>query len=61
MRQYNQAANICREAGDAGSKDLFDRMIHDEERHADFLEAQLFSIKQMGIAAYLSQQMVAGK
>ena len=34
-------------------------MIQDEEGHADFLEAQLHSIKEMGIGAYLSQQMSA--
>src|ERR1039458_1109815 len=57
VKQYNKAAKICREAGDAGSKDLFESMIQDEERHADFLEAQLHSIKEMGIGAYLSQQL----
>src|ERR1700690_1867147 len=32
-RQYNDSAKICREAGDAGTKDLFERMIQDEEGH----------------------------
>jgi bacterioferritin (cytochrome b1) len=32
-------------------------MILDEERHVDFLEAQLHSIKEMGIANYLAQQL----
>jgi bacterioferritin len=57
IREYNEASAICREAGDAGTKDLFERLLHDEERHADFLEAQLHSIKEMGIAPYLAQQM----
>jgi len=57
VRQYNEAVKICVEARDEGSKALFDRMIQDEERHADFLEAQLHSIKEMGIANYLSQQL----
>jgi bacterioferritin len=61
VRQYNDAAKLCREVGDAGSKDLFEKMIQDEERHADFLEAQLHSIKEMGIGAYLSQQMQGNK
>jgi bacterioferritin len=59
VRQYNAAAKLCREVGDAGTKDLFERMIQDEEGHADFLEAQIHSIKEMGIGAYLSQQMSA--
>ena len=48
---------ICTEASDAGSKDLFEALLRDEEKHADFLEAQLHSIKEMGIGVYLSQQM----
>ena len=61
VRQYNDAAKLCREVGDAGSKDLFEKMIGDEERHADFLEQQLHSIKEMGIGAYLAQQLQGGK
>jgi len=57
VRQYNNAVRICVEARDEGSKALFEGMIHDEERHADFLEAQLHSIKEMGIANYLAQQL----
>jgi bacterioferritin len=59
--QYNQAVKICVEAKDEGSKALFDRMIGDEERHADYLEAQLHSIKEMGIANYLAQQLQGAK
>ena len=61
IQEYNAASRICREAGDAGSKDLFDSLLHDEERHADFLEAQLHSVKELGLGAYLSQQLLAGK
>lgn len=57
VRQYNEAARICVGASDDGSKALFERMILDEERHADFLEAQLHAIKEMGIANYLAQQL----
>jgi bacterioferritin len=57
IREYNDAILACAQAGDAGSKDLFERLLHDEERHADFLEAQLHSIKEMGIGPYLAQQM----
>src|ERR1700756_436526 len=37
VRQYNEAVNVCSDAGDNGSKDLFENLIQDEERHADFL------------------------
>jgi bacterioferritin len=56
-RQYNEAVRICVDESDDGSRALFQRMILDEERHADFLEAQLHSIKEMGIANYLAQQL----
>jgi len=57
VRQYNSAMNICAEAGDNGSGDLFQRMLKDEEGHADFLDAQLHSIEEMGIGTYLAQQL----
>jgi len=60
VRQYNDAAKICREAGDAGSKDLFETLLQDEERHAHFLEAQLHSITELGLGVYLSQQLLTG-
>jgi bacterioferritin len=59
IREYNAAVKICSDAGDNGSKDLFEHMIQDEERHADFLESQLNAVKQMGIGPYLSQQLKA--
>ena len=54
---YNKAVKICSDASDDGSKALFERLIVDEERHADFLESQLHAIKEMGIANYLAQQV----
>jgi bacterioferritin len=48
---------VCAEARDDGSKALFESMIRDEERHADFLEAQLYAINEMGVANYFAQQM----
>ena len=61
VRHYNEAVKVCAEAGDEGSKALFDGMIQDEERHADFLEAQLQAIKEIGTANYLAQQLGGGK
>jgi len=61
IRDYNDAVRICTAAGDDGSKKLFEHLIKDEERHADFLESQLSSIKEMGIGPYLAQQMTPGK
>jgi bacterioferritin len=61
VRQYNEAVKVCVEAKDEGSKALFDAMIRDEERHTDFLEAQLSAIKEMGVANYLAQQLGSAK
>jgi bacterioferritin len=60
-RQYNAAINVCGEAGDNGTADLFQNMLNDEEGHADFLDAQLHSIKEMGIGTYLAQQLSGEK
>lgn len=57
VRQYNQAVKVCVEAGDEGSRFLFEQMIKDEERHVDYLEAQLHSIEEIGIANYLAEQL----
>ena len=57
IKDYNQSVKICREAGDDGTRSLFEKMIKDEERHADFLEAQLHAMEEMGLDIYLSRQM----
>jgi bacterioferritin len=57
VRDYNLAVKVCAEVKDDGSRALFERLIKDEERHVDYLEAQIHSIKEMGIANYLSQQL----
>jgi len=57
IRDYNEAARICAAAKDNGSKEVFEHMLIDEERHADFLDAQLHAIEEMGIANYLAQQV----
>jgi len=57
IKEYNDASAICREVGDTGTRELFDRLIPDEERHADFLESQISAIQAMGMENYLSQQV----
>jgi bacterioferritin len=61
VSQYNASIKVCAEIGDEGSRLLFEHMLQDEERHVDYLEAQLHSIQEMGIANYLTQQMNGGK
>jgi bacterioferritin len=57
IRAYNAAVKACGDANDNGTRELFEKMVKDEEQHADFLEAQIGMLKQMGIENYLAQQM----
>jgi bacterioferritin len=60
VHQYNAAAKVCVGAGDNGSRELFERMIKDEEGHTDWLEAQLHAISETGLDNWLAQQVKAG-
>jgi bacterioferritin len=42
---------------DNGSRELLEKILTDEEHHIDWLEGQLHAIKEMGIEAYLAQQL----
>jgi bacterioferritin len=53
---YNKAVQIARENGDDQSRELFSKLLKDEEAHVDWLEAQLHQIKEMGYERYLSNQ-----
>jgi bacterioferritin len=59
IASYNQEAAMCTKAGDNVTADLLKGNLHDEERHADYLETQLTLIKQLGLANYLSQGLAA--
>lgn len=54
---YNEAVAIARDARDNSSRELFERLLKDEEGHVDFLEAQMTLIEQIGYERYLSQQL----
>jgi bacterioferritin len=53
---YNRAIKVCREEGDNASRELFERLLKDEEAHVDWLEAQIYQIGEMGYERYLSLQ-----
>lgn len=57
VKSYNEAIQVSREAGDNTSRELFARLLKDEEGHVDWLEAQLHLIKEVGYERYLSQQI----
>ena len=61
VAMYNSAIKISREAGDDASRELFSRLLKDEEEHVDWLEAQVHQIKEMGYERYLSNQVEGAK
>ena len=58
--RLNEGMKLCRELGDNGTEDLFRHILVAEEEHADWIEAQLTLIEQVGLANYLSQQIHGG-
>jgi bacterioferritin len=56
-KQYNAATAVCVKEGDNVSRELFEKMIQDEERHTLYLESQLRALGEMGIENYLATQM----
>jgi bacterioferritin len=56
IKDYNADIRLAVELGDNGSRELFESILTDEEKHIDWIEAQLDQIKQMGIQNYLVEQ-----
>jgi bacterioferritin len=57
VAQYNAASKICRQQADNGTRELFEKLLRDEEKHTDYLETQLHTIGEIGIANYLSEHL----
>jgi bacterioferritin len=57
--RLNGAIELCRAKGDNGSRLLLEKILADEERHIEWLEAQLQQIEEIGVALYLAQQIEA--
>ncbi|NMC46562.1 MAG: bacterioferritin [Chloroflexi bacterium] len=54
---YNKAINVAGEYNDYGTRELFEKILKDEEAHIDVLEAQSSQIEQMGIQVFLAEQL----
>lgn len=57
IRDYNESIRLAVEVGDNGSRELFESILTDEEKHIDWLETQQDEIQHMGIQNYLSAQV----
>lgn len=58
---FNASAKECHELGDHGTAAVFEEMVRDEEKHADWFESQLDAIERVGLQQYLAQQIAAGE
>ena len=60
VAQFNASAQECHDLGDHGTAAVFEEMVRDEEKHADWFESQLDAIARVGAQQYLAQQIDAG-
>lgn len=60
VAMYNRAVQVARDEADNASRELFERLLKDEESHVDWLEAQVHQIREIGYERYLSQQIRNG-
>ena len=57
IARLNAGIALCTSEGDNGSRELLEKILLGEEEHADWLEAQLELVRQVGDAHYLAQQI----
>jgi bacterioferritin len=54
---YLEAARHCEQVNDRVSRILFESLTTDEEKHIDFLEAQLTLVEQLGVQLYAQKHV----
>ena len=59
VAMYNRFVALARDEADNASRELFERLLKDEEAHVDWLEAQVHQIKEIGYERYLITQTEA--
>ena len=55
--RYNRSIALAVAKGDNGSRELMEHRLVDEEAHADWLEAQLHQVEEIGRERYLAEQI----
>ncbi|WP_235530183.1 bacterioferritin [Nocardioides sp. Root151] len=60
VAEFNAGAQECHDLGDHGTAAVFEDMVRDEEKHADWFEGQLDAIERVGLQQYLAQQIAIG-
>lgn len=61
VAQFNAGGEECHQLGDHGTAAVFEELVRDEEKHADWFESQLDAIDRVGLQAYLAQHIGAGE
>ncbi len=57
VARLNSGIELARAKGDNGSRLLLEKILHDEEEHIDWLEAQLQQVQELGLPNYLAQHI----
>jgi len=57
VARLNQAIDLCLEKSDAGTRDLVESVLREEEEAIDWLEAQLKIVSDIGRERYLAEQL----
>ena len=59
ITMYNRCIKVSQAEGDEVTRDLFARLLTDEETHLDWLETQLHQVREIGYEQYLTLQVGA--
>jgi bacterioferritin len=57
VKRLNDGIAVCVAKGDNGTRELLADILVSEEDHVDWLETQQEAIRQIGLEAYLAQQL----
>jgi bacterioferritin len=57
IARLNTAIALCREKGDNGTREMLEEILKGEEHAADWLEAQLHIVGEIGMESYLAEQI----
>ncbi len=57
IERLNQGIALCLEKGDGGTRELLEHILKGEEDGADWLEAQLHIVDEIGKERYLAEQI----
>lgn len=57
LLRLNAAAKVAQDAHDNVSRQLFERILIDEDQHVDHLDGELHIIDEIGLNNYLTQQI----